>query len=379
MSIADGLPSEAFQDLNNQAATSQINEVPSNSPATRRGRADSSSLIGPFEAFPNLGEGSTSTASPQSPRLQETSTATAPLRRGRARSATLVGATNPLECPVSATEQQVANLVRNINRANQRTAPLPTSINSTPIEVAPRVEAAVPVEASRVETPLTRTQDSEVSPDPPTESDEKNQTNSASSSRQSNTAEAIKAEAEAYYSWIKDTAPADNRRFPPWEYLIQNRPSPLFAYPATFGTQVRHTEDSLPEPELFDRLQKLAREMNSYQNYLDSPGAGPSPNPRQAPPSPSQGMHQNGMNGGMGLSGGMVGFPTPAGHQSDLNYIMQMVEELAGQLAHNQGLTAGIVDKMGKVRAKAKNQELSNDELLAIAASELNGKRFKNK
>jgi hypothetical protein len=85
-------------------------------------------------------------------------------------------------------------------------------------------------------------------------------------------------------------------------------------------------------------------------------------------------MHQNGMNGGMGIAGGMVGFPTPAGHQSDLNYIMQMVEELAGQLSHNQALTAGIVDKMGKVRAKAKNLDLSNDELLAIAASELNGR-----
>lgn len=76
----------------------------------------------------------------------------------------------------------------------------------------------------------------------------------------------------------------------------------------------------------------------------------------------------------MGLPGGMVGFPTPAGHQSDLNYIMQMVEELASQLALNQGITAGIVDKMGKVRAKTKNMDLSNDELLAVAASELNGK-----
>jgi hypothetical protein len=110
--------------------------------------------------------------------------------------------------------------------------------------------------------------------------------------------------------------------------------------------------------------------MQPYSNYLDAPVAGP--NPRQAPPSPSQGMHQNGMNGGMGMTGGMVGFPTPAGHQSDLNYIMQMVEELAGQLAHNQGLTAGLVDKMGKIRSQAKNLDLSNDEILALAASELN-------
>jgi hypothetical protein len=113
--------------------------------------------------------------------------------------------------------------------------------------------------------------------------------------------------------------------------------------------------------------------MQNYQSYLDTPQSGPSSNTRQAPPSPSQGMHTNGMNGGMGLAGGMVGFPTPAGHQSDLNHIMQMVEELAGQLAHNQGITASIVDKMGKVRAKAKDLDLTNDELIAVAASELNG------
>lgn len=113
---------------------------------------------------------------------------------------------------------------------------------------------------------------------------------------------------------------------------------------------------------------------SGYPNYLDSPGAGS--NPRQAPPSPSQGMAQNGMNGGMGLggAGAMVGFPTPAGHQSDLNYIMAMVEELCGQLSLNQGLVGDVVEKMGKVRAKAKNMDLSNDELLAIAASELSGK-----
>jgi hypothetical protein len=87
-------------------------------------------------------------------------------------------------------------------------------------------------------------------------------------------------------------------------------------------------------------------------------------------------MHQNGMNGGIGLAGGMVGFPTPAGHQSDLNYIMQMVEELAGQLAHNQGLVGGIVDKMGKVRAKAKSLDFTNEELIAMAAADLNSKQF---
>lgn len=111
----------------------------------------------------------------------------------------------------------------------------------------------------------------------------------------------------------------------------------------------------------------------NYQNYIDSPG-GAGLNPRQAPPSPSQGMpHANGMNGGMAMAGGMVGYPTPAGHQSDLNYVMSMVEELSAVLRTNQQLTAGVVDKMGRVREKAAHLNLSNDEVVAVVASELNG------
>lgn len=115
----------------------------------------------------------------------------------------------------------------------------------------------------------------------------------------------------------------------------------------------------------------------SFQNYVDQPSGGAGSNPRQAPTSPSQGApHTNGMNGGMGMGGGMVGYPTPAGHQSDLNYLMNMVEELSGVLALNQRLTNGVVEKMGKVREKAQNMNLSNDELLQLAAMELNGKNF---
>jgi Asp-tRNA(Asn)/Glu-tRNA(Gln) amidotransferase C subunit len=113
----------------------------------------------------------------------------------------------------------------------------------------------------------------------------------------------------------------------------------------------------------------------NYQSYLDTPAAGPSSNPRQAPPSPSQNMnHANGMNGGAMGMGGMGGFPTPAGHQSDLNHIMGMVEELSRQLNHNQQLTANVVDKIGKVREKASTMDLTNDELIALVSKELNGK-----
>jgi hypothetical protein len=112
----------------------------------------------------------------------------------------------------------------------------------------------------------------------------------------------------------------------------------------------------------------------SYQNYPESPSGGQPSNPRQAPSSPAQNMnHANGMNGGVGVGAGMVGFPTPAGHQSDLNYIMQMVEDLSRQLETNQRITAGVVEKIGKVREKAKNMDLNNDELIALVASEMNG------
>jgi DNA-binding protein H-NS len=120
------------------------------------------------------------------------------------------------------------------------------------------------------------------------------------------------------------------------------------------------------------KYHKTSSSKMSYQNF-ESSGAGPS-NPRQAPPSPSQGIsHGNGMNG-IGMNPGMVGFPTPAGHQADLNYIMGMVEELSRTLAHNQNLTASIVQKAGEVRELARSHDLSNDEILARAAEALNCK-----
>jgi hypothetical protein len=110
----------------------------------------------------------------------------------------------------------------------------------------------------------------------------------------------------------------------------------------------------------------------SYQNYMES--GGPS-NPRQAPPSPQQNMnHGNGMNGAMGIGGGMVGFPTPAGHQSDLNYIMNMIDEFSAISQGNQRLTAGVVDKIGRVTERAKELNLNNNELIGLVSQELEGR-----
>jgi len=116
----------------------------------------------------------------------------------------------------------------------------------------------------------------------------------------------------------------------------------------------------------------------SYQGY-ESSGAGSS-NPRQAPPSPSQGMnmnHNNGMNG-MAMNPGMIGYPTPAGHQADLNFIMSQVEELSRILRANEAATGNILDKVGQVQEKAKRLNLNNDEILTLAADTLAGRSSMN-
>jgi len=111
----------------------------------------------------------------------------------------------------------------------------------------------------------------------------------------------------------------------------------------------------------------------NYQTYLDSPQVGSGSNPRQAPPSPSQSMnHANGMNGAVGLPAGMTGLPTPAGHQSDLNTIMNMIAELGRLTAHNQGLTEHVTSSVGRVRARAQEQNLKNDEVINLVSDELN-------
>ncbi|KAL2126433.1 hypothetical protein VTI74DRAFT_927 [Chaetomium olivicolor] len=79
----------------------------------------------------------------------------------------------------------------------------------------------------------------------------------------------------------------------------------------------------------------------------------------------------NGLNGA-NMPGGMVGFPTPAGHQAELNYIYGMVEELSRQLAENQRALEEVVTGVGRVRSRARASQLGNDELIAASADEVN-------
>lgn len=79
-----------------------------------------------------------------------------------------------------------------------------------------------------------------------------------------------------------------------------------------------------------------------------------------------------GMNGG-GMNGAVVGLPTPAGHQAELHYIYQMVEELSKQLAANQRALEEVVAGVGRVRNRARTQSLGNEDIILANADEIRG------
>ena len=80
----------------------------------------------------------------------------------------------------------------------------------------------------------------------------------------------------------------------------------------------------------------------------------------------------NGMNGG-NVAAAMSTVPTPAGHQAELNYIYGMVEELSRQLAENKRALEDVVAGVGRVRNRARNGSLSNEELITAAGDEIEG------
>lgn len=134
----------------------------------------------------------------------------------------------------------------------------------------------------------------------------------------------------------------------------------------------------------------------NYNNCVEqSPTTGGAVNARyQAPSQSTQGVSHspsgvNGINvmgplcagggnvGGPGSGpgpgpGGGINYPIPVGHQTDLTFIMSLVEELSKVLHTNQNLTTGVVERIGKVREKAMHMNLQNDELLMEVAENLN-------
>jgi hypothetical protein len=79
------------------------------------------------------------------------------------------------------------------------------------------------------------------------------------------------------------------------------------------------------------------------------------------------------MQGNGAGQGAMPVGPTPAGHQAELNIIYGMVEELSRQLAENRRVTEDIVSGLGRVRNRARERGLHNDEVLGEAADEIFG------
>ncbi|KAB5577531.1 hypothetical protein GE09DRAFT_988495 [Coniochaeta sp. 2T2.1] len=79
----------------------------------------------------------------------------------------------------------------------------------------------------------------------------------------------------------------------------------------------------------------------------------------------------NGLNGA-NMAGMPVGIPTPAGHQAELNYIYSMVEELSRQLAENKRALEDVVSGVGRVRTRARQHALGNEEIIDSAAEEIN-------
>ena len=101
-------------------------------------------------------------------------------------------------------------------------------------------------------------------------------------------------------------------------------------------------------------------------NHMNAGGGGGGGIPQGMTPAMAQAMAANGVPPGMGL-------PTPAGHQSELNYIYSMVEELSKQLQEARQAKEEIMAELGRIRTRARAENLNNAEVIAGAADELNG------
>lgn len=124
---------------------------------------------------------------------------------------------------------------------------------------------------------------------------------------------------------------------------------------------------------IYKAVKSQIQSRRNSMNYNYSDGAA-SPSNRQAPP-PSQNMnHVNGVNGAAVLPGMIAGLPTPAGHQSDLNYVYGMVEELSRTLAESRAASERINAAVGRVRQRAIELNMTNDEIVTFVSDTLNGK-----
>ncbi|CAK7238683.1 MAG: hypothetical protein STHCBS139747_000101 [Sporothrix thermara] len=80
-----------------------------------------------------------------------------------------------------------------------------------------------------------------------------------------------------------------------------------------------------------------------------------------------------GTGGAMAGNGSIAasGFPAPAGYTAELSYIHAMVEELSRQLSDNKRVLDDVVTGVGRVRSRARTEQLGNEELIEGASEEL--------
>lgn len=137
---------------------------------------------------------------------------------------------------------------------------------------------------------------------------------------------------------------------------------------------------NFPAPPLSSFPDQLPNAQAGPSSAVRPPNQQPPPQPQSTPQqqqqqqqlAPSLVFAMNGMIGG-NMPGAMVGLPTPAGHQAELNYIYGMVEELSRQLAENQRSLEEVVSGVGRVRSRAKTQSIGNDDLINAAADDVKG------
>ncbi|KAK0720684.1 hypothetical protein B0H67DRAFT_643907 [Lasiosphaeris hirsuta] len=149
-----------------------------------------------------------------------------------------------------------------------------------------------------------------------------------------------------------------------------------FPAPPSFSDPLLYPPNSTPPSST-----PSSRQQHQAPSAREQPGSALHPQLQQSQQQQQQQQQQlqhqqqqlflmNGMNGG-NMPGAMVGLPTPAGHQAELNYIYGMVEELSRQLAQNQRALEDVVSGVGRVRSRAQSQSLGNEELINAAADDV--------
>lgn len=286
--------------------------------------------------------------------------------RGRRRSNTLTGGESPFECPLNSDDASVAALVDLINQENRKKAA---------VEAPRQVFSSAP----RPSTPI--------SPPPPSPYQGPQTPDSEVLESVELTKEEWREEFKPDFSQIDDnfasvtgyrgTSYDRPQRVDPREGKQPHSPVPSptsFAHqPFVAGSHTSQVQNNTSTPRarrIRLRTKPLRTDIMNYQNYGEGPSPGASP--RQAP-SPQGMNHVNGLNGAVGMPAMMAGLPTPAGHQSDLNYIQQMVEQLSQVLEENRAASHRITVSADRVRERALEMDMSNDEMIKEVSAALNG------